>query len=246
MSLNLLIGKKNKDGTIDSITVRQDGGLDQNKLLYKYYRTPERVGALISNGGNRGPLGIYISNEEFNPDSPLYNEEVTMLPLSVGFPDDFYNNMNSYYNTHQTYKEPSEEAFFADAERVGFDEDFVYLYDIETQAWTVGKNKIGLRNHIIEQCKMDNDSDLVSELISHLNSIDSFIERRKKARPVFIADDGVSQQIIYSSPRLLAKYNEFARLAETYGIQISGCMCKLIDKENTKEEASDGLRTIKK
>ena len=53
MSLNLLIGRKNLDGTITEITVREDGSDNHDKLLYKYYRTPGRVSALINNGCSR-------------------------------------------------------------------------------------------------------------------------------------------------------------------------------------------------
>lgn len=53
ISLNLLIGRKNLDGTITKITIKADGGDSHNKLLYKYYRTPERIDAFkagFSNG----------------------------------------------------------------------------------------------------------------------------------------------------------------------------------------------------
>ena len=64
MAINMYIGYKKPNGAVSAIYARVDGGEDQNKLFYKYYRTPERVSALIKSGSTRSALGIYISKRE--------------------------------------------------------------------------------------------------------------------------------------------------------------------------------------
>ena len=59
ISLNLLIGRKNVDR--NEITVKADGGDSRNKLLYKYYRTPERIDAFKAGFSNRY-IFIWCSN----------------------------------------------------------------------------------------------------------------------------------------------------------------------------------------
>ena len=236
MSLNLLIGRKNLDGTITEITVREDGSDNHDKLLYKYYRTPGRVSALINNGCSRSPLGIYISKDkELDPNSTLYNEEATMLPINIGFPEkEFYKTMDSYYDsTGISYIQNSEEDFFKNAFEVGFSNRYIYLYDIATETWTIGSDKKSVRSKIIEDIK-DSSEDIEQEL-KWLEDIDAYIEQRKNNKPMFVSEDTEVENAIYNNPVLLAKYTEFANLAASLGIKIDCCMCSKIEMEDTKE-----------
>ena len=47
MAFFLLVGLVNGNNPVKSIIIRHDGGAEEYRLLYKYYRTPERVNALI-------------------------------------------------------------------------------------------------------------------------------------------------------------------------------------------------------
>ena len=189
MSINLLIGKINKDGTVDAITVRRDGGINHKKCLYKYYRSPERVSALIRNGITRDPLAIYINRKEMDPSSPLYNEEVTMLPINIGFPDkDFYATMDPYQNIRPACQFPSVKEYLQNAERVGFYDHDVFLYNPETELWTEGKAQNPIRETIIAdwQATYYNTPEWVSqsleELIEQMDAIDEFIAKRKQQK----------------------------------------------------------------
>lgn len=227
MAINLLVGRKNKDGSVDSITVRRDGGLDHNKLLYKYYRSPERVDALIKNGSNYSCLARYISQDELNPNSPLHNEEVTMLPIDIGFPEkDFYKYMNESRSTHTTYQDPSVEAFFADAQNVGFYDDDVYLYDPETENWSVGASRKPIREHILGewQEQYDEDPEWVSETLEELNSkmdaIDKFIAARKQQTPA-LSEKSAPEQVDSNEkeelPHMLKGVDLYLKVVEQIG-----------------------------
>ncbi len=233
MAVNLLIGYKNADGTVDSIVSRMNGGVDQERLFYKYYRTPERVKALITNGSGLSSLGIYISDDEFNPNSPLFNKEALMLPLNIGFPEeDFHQKCSFYYSTeNRKYimyapdKCPNEKSFFKDADDNDFWEDYVFLYDSATKQWTVGYDKKNLRSAIIdtfdEECYDEGYDDYDrEELIRALDEIDKFIAKRdSKENDVCFVNTNDSVLLTY--PKLYAKYNELVRLAEKEGIKIA-------------------------
>ena len=189
MAINLLIGKINKDGTVDAITVRRDGGINHKKCLYKYYRSPERVSALIRNGCTGSPLARYINRKEMKPSSPLYNEEVTMLPTDIGFPDDdFYEVMDPYENLHPSWQCPSVKEYLKYAEKVGFYDDDVFLYNPETELWTEGNAQTPIREKIIADWLANyyNTPEWVTksleELIGEMDAIDEFIAKRKQLK----------------------------------------------------------------
>ena len=232
MAINLLIGYKNADGTVDSILSRQDGGVDEERLFYKYYRTPERVKALIMNGSGLSSLGINISDDELNPNSPLFNKEVLMLPLNIGFPEnDFYQKCKHYYSTKERktikyapYKNNNEESFFEEAKEDGFSEECVLLYDSIIKQWTVGYDKKNLRTAIIDSCheRYDDGEEEMEpeELLQALDEIDKFIAKRdSKENDVCFVNTNDSVLLTY--PKLYAKYNELVRLAEKEGIKIA-------------------------
>ena len=232
MAVNMLIGYKNADGTVDSIISRVDGGVDQEKLFYKYYRTPERVKALIMNGSGLSSLGIYISDDELNPSSPLFNKEVLTLPLNIGFPeDDFYQKCSFYYSPenrkyikHAPDKYSNEKLFYKDADDNNFWGEYVFLYDSATKQWTEGYDKYDLRNAIIdtfdEECDDEGYDDYDrEELIRALDEIDKFIAKRD-SRENDICFANSNDSVLLNYPKLYAKYNELVRLAEKEGIKI--------------------------
>ncbi len=190
----LLIGYEDIDGSIEAIVSRQDGGVLENCVLYKYYRTPKRVRALIKNGSWLSNLGISISQDELNPDSPLYNEEASNLPIGIGsfwgFSDSEIYPMVGYHNTPKkvsTLKFPNEEAFFDAAAESDFSDQCIFIFNAETKEWTEGYDKIDLRTSIIndfhDECYEGFYEDIPQDvaektLLNDLDEIDRFIEQR--------------------------------------------------------------------
>lgn len=236
--MNIVLGIKGLDGTIKAITVKTEGDFNEILILFKYYRTPERVSALITKGSTRETLGIYISEDELNPNSPLYNEEVTMLPLNIGFPDSEFNQtMDSYNNNGQTYYFQNEEAFYLAADETGSYDDYIYLYDEETETWTQGRRKENIKDIIIRNIQnpdMMLEPEEIEQQLRWVEEIEDFINRRKNQKPVFVTENEELLQLIYDNPQLMSKYNEFIRLAESLGIRIDGCMCSSIEKADNK------------
>ena len=236
--MNIVLGIKGLDGTIKAITVVTEGTFDEILILFKYYRTPERVSALITNGSTRETLGIYISEDELNPNSPLYNEEVTMLPLNIGFPDsDFNETMESYNNNGQTYYFENEQAFYLAANGTGSYDNYIYLYDEETETWTQGRKKENIKDIIIRNIQdpeMMLEPEEIEQQLRWVEEIEDFINRRKNQKPVFVTENGELLKLIYNHPQLMSKYNEFIRLAESLGIRIDGCMCSSLEKADNK------------
>lgn len=237
MAINMYIGYKKPNGSVSAIYARVDGGEDQNKLFYKYYRTPERVSALIKSGSTRSSLGIYISKtEEINERSPLYNDEVMMLPLYVGSAgkgsmisfaeDEFYEDKDG--NSKELYDYGSVEAFYADTKKIGFFEKYVYLFDSESREWTVGYNGKTLKEVIIEN--FDENSkynyDSIEEtkhdreiLIANIAEIDQFIADRAETRPYFI-DGNTGNNFNIRDGILLMKYHDLYMYAKSIGVNI--------------------------
>lgn len=242
MAINMYVGYKKANGSVSAIYARVDGGEDQKKLFYKYYRTPERVNALIKSGSTRSALGIYISKkEECNMNSPLYNKEVTMLPLYVGSvsgnnptivsfaENEFYDDK---YCSGDVYDYDSVEKFYADAEEVGFFEHYVYLFDSNTREWTVGYNGMPLKDAIIEHFDKYSRNEYTSEeefqsdrkiLIENIESIDRFVKDRDNEKLCFV-DSSTGDYINISDSTLLMKYQDLFMYAKSIGLDIEGCM----------------------
>ena len=247
MAVNLLIGYKNADGTIESICPRMDGWADEEKLLYKYYRTPQRVKALVNNGYAISSLGISISKDEVNPNSHLYNEEVANLPINIGFPeDDFYPSCN-YYSDHgekieeKPLKYADEEAFFDKADSIWFSSQCIFLYDSVTQTWTEGYDKIDLRTAILntfdDECQYEYDSEeeikkAKQELLNSLNEIDSFIEKRKNGSKKILVD--INQNLFLDYPEIYEKYAELVKLAISKGVIVNVNFYKPVEAQEQK------------
>ena len=226
MAINMYIGYKKPNGSVSAIYARVDGGEDQNKLFYKYYRTPERVSALIKSGSTRSALGIYISKrEEIDERSPLYNEEVMMLPLYVGsagkdrmisFAENkFYEDKDGNSKKFNDYD--SVEAFYDDTKKIGFFEDYVYLFDSESREWTVGYNGKSLKEAIIENFDVnseDYDPQDRETLLDNIAEIDQFIAERAKTDPYFI--DG------NTDAESLMNYHDICMYAKSKGFKIKG------------------------
>ena len=239
MAINMYIGYKKPNGAVSAIYARVDGGEDQNKLFYKYYRTPERVSALIKSGSTKSALGIYISKtEEINARSALYNEEVMMLPLYVGAAgedgmisfaeDNFYKYKDG--NSKEFYDYGSVEDFYADAKKIDFYESYVYLFDSKSCEWTVGYNGKSLKEVIMEDfdenSKYNYDSSEMIEhnkeiLIANIDRIDQFIADRAKTGPYFI-DSNNGNPINIRDGELLIKYHDLYMYAKSLGINIEG------------------------
>ena len=259
MAINMYIGYKKPNGSVSAIYARVDGGEDQNKLFYKYYRTPERVSALIKSGSTRSALGIYISKtEEINERSPLYNEEVMMLPLYVGSAgedsmisfaeDEFYENKNG--NSKEFYDYGSVEAFYADTKKIGFSEDYVYLFDSESREWTVGYNGKTLKEVIIENFDENSeDYDSIENtkhdreiLIANIAEIDQFIADRAKTGPYFI-DGNTGNNFNIRDGELLMKYHDFCMYAKSKGFNIKG---SIISNSDEMLQGPDNEEEVKK
>ncbi len=247
MATSLLIGYKNADGTIEAICTRMDGGVDEEKLLYKYYRTPQRVKALVNNGYAISSLGISISKDEVNPNSHLYNEEVANLPINIGFPeDDFYPSCNYYSRCGEKIKEKplkyaDEEAFFDAADKIWFSTQCIFLYDSVKQIWTEGYDKIDLRTAILntfdDDCECDYDSKeeiekAKQELINSLNEIDSFVEKRKGECQKTLVN--INENLFLDYPELYTKYAELVKLAISKGIVVNADFYKPIEVQEQK------------
>ena len=256
MALKMLIGIKNIDGTIDAISSNVNAGTDEKKLFYKFYRTPERVRALIANGSGVESLGIHISKDELNPDSKLCNKEATMFPLYIGYPDaEFYSYVTFPYSAKEgrylrypSFKFPNENEFYADALETGITDSWIYLYDQAASEWTVGREKKPLRTAILEDFERDpriytRDGlyDYVDEyeypfalveLNEQLDAIDEFIFNRSTSTTL-VSSIG---QMGMADPLLLAKYNELVRMAEAKGYDIINCFYQ------PKPEAKKGFK----
>ena len=146
-----MIGYKNEDGSVDSIFVQKfidknDQVVDYYKLLYKYYRTPERVRALIRKGNICNELGIYLGDEEFQEGSPFYNEEATKLPLFIGYSDDDFAGFGDFNDACVNVKYSSVDSFYRDAINSDYDDINILLFDSK---WYVGVGKEELRNVMI-------------------------------------------------------------------------------------------------
>lgn len=254
MAINMYIGYKKPNGSVSAIYARVDGGEDQNKLFYKYYRTPERVSALIKSGSTSSALGIYISKtEEINERSPLYNEEVMMLPLYVGSAgedsmisfaeDEFYESKTG--NSREFYDYGSVEAFYADIKEIGFYEDYVYLFDSKSREWTVGYNGKTLKEVIIENFDEDSedyDSHDRETLIANIAEIDQFIADRAKTGPNFI-DGNTGNNFNIRDGKLLMKYHDFCMYARSKGFNIEGI---IISNSDEMLQGPDNEEKVKK
>ena len=260
MAKNMYIGYKKPNGSVSAICARVDWGEDQNKLFYKYYRTPERVSALIKSGSTRSPLGIYISEtEEFNERSPLYNEEVMMLPLYVGsagvdgmisFAEDkFCKNKDG--NSGEFYDYGSVEAFYDDTKKIGIFEDCVYLFDSESCEWTVGYNGKKLKDVIIENFDKYSeyyDSHDGETLIANIAEIDQFIADRAKTGPHLI--DGNTGDIFnIRDDELLKKCYDLYMCARSKGFNIEGIIFsnsnEMLQDPDNEEKVKKGDSLIK-
>ena len=256
MAINMLIGYKNPDGSVNSITARIDGGIDERKLFYKYYRTKERAHALIQNGSNESALGIYISEEEFNENSPLHNLEVTMLPLMIGngeedpmisFSDeDFNESQNKFNNTGRVYFDENVNKFFEDAKHSGFYDSDVYLFDSDTSEWTIGQMKQPLREGIIahfdENADYNYDSseeinDARKKLIDYMDQIDAFIKNRMNNSPNFV-DSSSGELTTVEDLKFLQMYNELALYAQTIGINIDQINVSFTQKHDLTDDTA--------
>ena len=247
MAINMYIGYKKPNGAVSAIYARVDGGEDQDKLLYKYYRTPERVSALIKSGSTKSALGIYISKtEEINTRSALYNEEVMKLPLYVGSAgedsmisfaeDNFYEHKDG--NSEEIYDYGSVEDFYADAKKVDFGEDYVYLFDSKSCEWTVGYNGKTLKEVIIENFDENSEYNYDSSekiehdkkiLIDNIDRIDQFIADRAKIGPCFI-DSNNGNPINIPDGKLLIKYHDLYMYAKALGINFEGIIVSFADE----------------
>ena len=237
MSVNMIIGYKSNDGKVKAVDSRTDGGINEKQLFYKYYRTKERVEALINDGGGKSSLGILISQDEFNINSPLYNKEVTMLPFHIGFDDkNFYDYISHYYSEKQEkflrfnpVEYSSEEEFFEAAKEYGFYDHLIYLFDSKTRQWTQGVKKKDIRISMLEDVDRlyEDDSEEKAiektKLIKDLAAIDNFIAARENMNTLYIKSD--NNELLYD-PELSFKYNEFVRFAESKGIKVTGCYCE--------------------
>ena len=261
---NIIIGYKNLDGSVKSIIAGNTGDLTEKKLFYKYYRTKERVSALIDNGSNSRALGIYISKGELDKNSSLYNLEVTMLPLRIGggetdknisFSEDgFLQSQDQYYNNKNVYYHRSVADYLENAEKIAYDED-IFLFDSDTLEWTVGSTKKPLRDSIIECFDEDAEdvyydydaeatdeiaaADARTKLINYMDRIDAFIKSRTKNLPVFI-DTKTGDLIKIDDPKLLQMYNEVALYARTIGINIESFNVSFVQKKYLSDEAKHG------
>ena len=242
----LYIGIK-KGRFIDSILSKSHPEVDFDKLLYKYYRTPERVEKLIKTGGTRGALGIYLSPSEQEPGSELYNEEVNMLPFNIGYPDSgfpYYSGLKED-DPHSITTHYSEEEFYT---QYDFTENStnprykemtfkIYLYDSDTKEWLVGKEKTSLRNAIIDNFNKTARKTYITDdridaarmkLLQEMDDIDKFIAEREAGKYDFIADSDVLDKVKESG--VLAKLNELDRLLAKHGIKVTGCSFGNVEK----------------
>ena len=254
MAINMLIGYKNPNGSVDSIFARVDGGEDQNKLFYKYYRTSERVKALIENGSNKSAIGIYISNEELDKNSKLYNKEVTMLPLYIGqgeqdsmisFSEDaFYQQTTPWTSTGQIFHDESVEKFLLRAAAAGFEDHYVYLFNHDTMKWTRGYNSQSLRDAIIANFDANSKFNYNSEheievarikLIDYMNEIDSFIYDRDYNQPR-IFDTSTNDFANIDDPRLIQLYNNLISYAKTKGIGVESITISRVEEEQKESK----------
>lgn len=254
MGIYLCIGNKKSNGFVNAIFARRDGGLDEAKLFYKYYRTPKRVNALVKSGSTRSALGIYISDEELNNNSPLYNEEVTMLPLYIGQGEEdsiiSFADKSFYKNKHYSdldYKDPvgtfsyeNVESFYDTAKKDEFLSDCVYLYDSDTREWYRGFERKPLKDAILEDYeRMSKDNYDTQEeidtnrekLIKYMEEIEQYIKGRENNRPVFV-DSNTGEMAIVQDNRLLMKYQDLVMYAKSIGLIIDGCSISK-EMENT-------------
>lgn len=197
MAIYMTIGYKDYDGSVYSIYALTDGWSPEDKLLYKYYRTKERVWALIKNGSNRDKLGIYISPDEINEGSPSHNREVTMLPLGIGneeedplitFSDNkFFQVQKKEKRTGHIRNYSSVDQYLKEAIDARFSDHHIYLFDSDTLQWTVGCEKKPLREHIISEFddnapynyhSNDEAKNAREKLINYMNLIENFIATR--------------------------------------------------------------------
>ena len=197
MAIYMTIGYKDYDGSVFSIYALTDGWSPEDKLLYKYYRTKERVWALIKNGSNRDKLGIYISPDEINEESPSHNREVTMLPLGIGNEEEdplitFSDNKFFFFflkerRTGHIRNYSSVDQYLKEATDASFSDHHIYLFDSDTLQWTVGCEKKPLREHIISEFddnapynyhSNDEAKNAREKLINYMNLIENFIATR--------------------------------------------------------------------
>lgn len=245
MGLYSFIGNKKSNGFVNAIYARRNGGNDDDKILYKYYRTPERVNALIKSGSTMVGLGIYLEGNERAKDSPLYNEEVSMLPLYLcdGEEDDFVSFADDSFflvkrssgrlddrSSEIIYNFESAEDFYEAAKNSDF-VDYVYLYDSDTRQWYKGLDKKNLREAIIEEFDENSkDNDYTEEeikagkerLINYMDEIDQFIQDREKNKPVFI-DSSTGEVANVQDYILYKKYYDLVMYARSTGLKIDGC-----------------------
>ncbi len=248
MAISMYVGIKKPNGSVSAMCARVDGGEDQNKLFYKYYRTPERVNALIKSGSTRSALGIYISkSEETDERNPLYNEEVTMLPLYIG--SDGIKSSKSSFAESKFYEEKIDnsgiyydydnvEDFYVDAEQSGFFEHYVYLFDSESCEWIVGYKGKPLKEVIIEnydENSIYNYNSSKEQLISNIDKIDQFIAERKNKRPCFV-DSNTGEVSNIHNGELLRKYNDLRMYAMSIGLIIEGCMVSQVEEKPLQYE----------
>ena len=252
MAFFLLVGLVNGNNPVKSIIIRHDGGAEEYRLLYKYYRTPERVNALIENGKMISALGIH-NQDEINEKSKLYNEEATRLPMGIGFADKMFFNETSYrkneFGNNYQWCLPeyydNVESLFDNLKENKWDSWQILLYDTSIKNWTVGYDRVPLKNVIIKRFE-DNpvvfdgngweyvDKEKIplarERLINEMNDIDNFIRLRDK---VEVKSDIDSE--------LLQKYNELVILAASKGLKITGINYEpIIEKTYVSSDDMEG------
>ena len=223
----------NKDGKVKAVFPRLDGGANMEKLLYKYYRTPERINALMDYGCKINSIGIRISKRELDPNSKLYNREASLLPLHIGFDDkDFYQEVGFYDREEEPSYYSSIQLLELEALRDGYYESSVFIYDENDRQWYYGFNKKPLRQLIIHQfdeepdCDEDEYYDERFKLINQLDEIDEYINLRDNGNYLEGMED--------LDPEVLSKYNELVLLARKKGIAVTGCTYEVMNTSKRK------------
>ena len=251
--LKLLIGIKAPEGYIKATIVARDGGSHEERLLYKFYRTADRVNALVESKFIITALGMHLRKTELDRTSPSYNKEVTMLPVYIGFPDEMFYHDTSYKwipgkGYVQSYIDYfSNEEKFYDAAKKEFSDCDVVLFDTATKEWLVGIDKKPLRQAILDQfdeepfyfdergyeglSKPDEIARERDNLIAQMDAIDEFIEKRNE-RTTFLEEKYYTKM---DDDELLQKYNSLVNLAYSKGIKITGCFYEVMNKEKASE-----------